>query len=103
MKKRYRIKISRTEGEWKLVDRMIPDFSENGWSVFWKKHIADLRESYRKCPQCITEAFGEKQTRSVELTEGQYAVLKDIADKMKKPITSVLDELILSIVLRPEK
>lgn len=99
MKKRYQVKLVRTQGEWDSIDKLLSDAGDNGWCEFLKKNISLLRDQYRKCPTCITPANGDKKKRCIDLNEGQYKLLEAIAFQMKKPVASVIDELIISPIL----
>lgn len=97
MVKRTRIIPSRTKKEWDEIDK-ISEGTE--WSIFWRRQINILREEYRQCPNCVIKASGQKYRRSIEISEGQYDFLKSLAKQMKKPIASVVNELLISPIIR---
>lgn len=99
MQKRYRISLLRTNGEWDRINDHISQDCNTDWSKFWNKRIAVLKENYRKCPSCVTCADGDKVTKILNFTEEQYKLLEAIAFQMKKPVASVIDELIISPIL----
>lgn len=100
MKKRYRISLLRTEGEWDKINSYISGDYNADWNKFWNKNISALKDKYRQCPDCVTCAEGGKQRRYLNFTEEQHKLLEAIAFQMKKPVASVIDELILVPILR---
>ena len=102
MKKRYQILPYRTQGEW---DAVMAIAQEEGVDInrFWKRKITLLREKCRQCPECVIKSKGKKVRKPIELTEGQFVFFHDLAKKMKKPVTSVVNELLISPILRREQ
>lgn len=99
MKKRFRVQLRRTQGEWDSLYEII-GHTHTEWGKFWRRSISILREEYRQHPESVTKGEGALQTRTLELSESQFQLLEEISNRMKKPIPSIINELILSPTLR---
>ena len=100
MKFRKRIQINRTQGEWEEIIDKIP---RNDLNIFLKKEIEKLKKKFRECPKCVTYADGEKICKVNYLDKESYEFLETISEKMKKPISAVVDELIINPILLEQK
>lgn len=96
MKFRKRIKISRTEGEWEEILQYVPKSDLN---IFLKKEIEKLRKRYQTCTECVTVAEGKRVCKFHYPDQDSHDFLNQLSEIMKKPISTVVDELIINPIL----
>lgn len=96
MRNDTRIRIQRTEGEWKEIISVIgsPDLNR-----FLQKEIEKLRKKFNECKECVTCAGGEKIEKCHYTKDESYEFLNEVAKIMKKPVSTVVDELIINPIL----
>lgn len=95
-----KIQISRTEGEWEEIINRSP---HNDINRFFKKNIEKLKRRYDECPKCITVAKGIKVRKTHHIDKETHEFLLHISKIMKKPISTIVDELIINPILVEKK
>lgn len=96
MRNDTRIRIQRTEGEWEEIISLIgsPDLNR-----YLQKEIEKLRKKFNECPGCVTCASGNKIEKCHYTKDESYDFLNEVAQIMKKPVSTVVDELIINPLL----
>lgn len=96
MRNDNRIRIQRTEGEWEEVFSQIgsPDLNR-----YLQKEIEKLRKKFTECKECVTYAEGAKIEKCHYTKDDSYEFLNEVAKIMKKPVSTVVDELIINPLL----
>jgi hypothetical protein len=98
-----RVKLYRTRAEWDVIQKKM---TKRNLSSFMRSEIKKIAEKYSDCPLCVTEAKGEeiegcKIEKQCEIDAETYAIFEEIADKMQKPVASVIDDFIIVPLLTP--
>lgn len=96
MRNDTRIRIQRTEGEWEEIISLIgsPDLNR-----YLQKEIEKLRKKFTECRECVTCAAGDKIEKCHYTKDESYDFLNEVARIMKKPVSTVVDELIINPLL----
>lgn len=93
-----RICITRTEGEWETILSTM----KNGLSQYIRMECSTLIRDFEDCPNCVTPADGKKIVRQIKIPDEVYRELEKIALKAQKPVSSIIDEFIISPLLLPK-
>lgn len=92
----YRISIQRTEAEWDKIRSVIPNRDIGRYLM---KEILRIERMYKENPHSITIAAGIKTAKSRRLHPETYRCMKEISRKMKRPISTIIDELVIAPIL----
>jgi hypothetical protein len=96
-----RVKLFRTATEWEIVERKIKESGKTNFSAFLRSEINRIKIMYDECNECVTPADGPKKQKVHSLDEQTYKMFEDISERMHKPIASVIDDFIISPLLKP--
>lgn len=93
--------ISKTQWEWDIISQKIADLGKKNLITFIRHEVRKLGNNYKNdsCP--IKEDFGKKICKRPSISTSSYEKLHDISTKMKIPVSSVVDRLIIQPLLRP--
>jgi hypothetical protein len=95
------ISISKTAGEWEIINQKISESGKENLSEYIRGEVRKLQIKFRECPECITPATGGTAiTKRPYIPIYYYAEIKLIALRMSIPVSSVIDELIISPLLQ---
>jgi hypothetical protein len=97
-----RVFIVRTEGELNAIDVRISELGKSDMAAYIRSEIKKVGTKFNECPFCITPAEGDKKQKAFYISNDSYQILKQLSEKMKKPISSVFDELFIIPLLLPE-
>ncbi len=97
-----RIKIYRTEGEFEEMNLKIKSSGKTDLNYYLRSEIYKLERNFEKSPTTLTAASGEKVYKVHYIEEKSYQILLKLSIIMKKPISSIVDELIISPLLTPK-
>lgn len=97
-----RVFIQRTDGEMQLVNRRIKELGKSNMTAYIRSELCRLRNKLEECPTSVTCAEGHKKEKVYYLSEYSYQTLELLSIKMKRPIATVFDELLISPLLRPD-
>lgn len=86
-----------------MIDAFLSDEANRDWRLFWRKKMASLVEAYKKCPECVAPARGEKSDRYVEMTEAQYQIILKISELHNTPMSDIADCFCLRPILHPNQ
>lgn len=98
-----RIYIQRTAGEWNVINEEVKKLGKQDLHTYLHCGISRLKRIYQECPDCITPAQGEITQKSHQLPDELYEILEKLSQKMKKPISSIVDDLLITPLLRPRQ
>lgn len=93
------VKIIRTQGEWTAIDKKIKDMGIRNIRTHIKYQTIRLAKQFDECENCITKANGSKHRKTFYFDEYCMKFLELVALKMKKPLSSVVDDLIINPLL----
>lgn len=97
-----RITIWRMPEEFEVIDTKIKELGKSDLNCFLRGEIRKLEKTFRNCPLCITHAKGgDKIQKFHYIEQSSYEALSTISDLMDKPISSIIDDFIISPLLRP--
>lgn len=88
--------------EWKIVDKRIKELgARNTIHNYLHNKMQSLAKDYNTCPDCILESLSDKGTEKKRhhVPMDIYNVFKDISQKSKVPITTIVDRLIIAPLL----
>lgn len=99
MKLYKRVKIKKTDGEWTAINKKI-----NGrtFSSYVNSRIQKLNDDFKKCPECITPASGNRIEKVHYVNPSVYESLTLISFKMGISASEVVDRFIINPLLQPE-
>lgn len=97
-----RVFVVRTEGELNAIDVRILELGKIDMAAYIRSEIKKVGVLFNECPLCITPADGEKKEKAFYISNESYEILRQLSDKMKRPISSVFDELFITPLLMPE-
>lgn len=100
--KQNRIKITRTSGEFILIDETVKASGKPDMNTYLRFEIRKLTKQFNICPECVIAASGEKIEKVHYVPKEEYAVLLKISDIMKKPISSIIDDFFICPLLAPK-
>src|SRR5450432_3836122 len=100
--KNKRIKIHRTKGEFKAIDKRVKELGKEDLNSYLRSEIYKLEKEINRCPECITQGTGDekKPERVHYVSEETYAALLKISRRMKKPVASIIDDFIITPLLQ---
>lgn len=98
-----RILISRTEGEWRYIMKAVKATGSTNIDSFLRKEITKLGKRFEECPDCVSPAEGEKQKRCYRISDEAHSFLSAASKVMNKPISTIVDELIINPILTGRK
>lgn len=95
-----KISISKTEGEWIVIEKRIKESGKANLNIFLRGEICKLKMRHDECPNCVTPADGKMIEKRPFISVKCYEDMKLIALRMRMPVASVIDELILNPLLK---
>jgi hypothetical protein len=96
------INISRTEGEWEYIQKKVRQLGKTTLNSYIIAEIHRLKTEFEDCRECITPASGRKITKRPEVHISALNDLIEISVLMDKPISAVINELIIVPLLQRE-
>jgi hypothetical protein len=96
-----RVKLSRTVEEWELIEQRISESGKANFNAFMRSEINRIKIKYAECRLCVSPAEGKRKQKEHFLDEETYQMFQEIASRMQKPVASVIDDFIISPLLRP--
>lgn len=88
--------------EWKIIDKRIKELgARNTIHNYLHNKMQSLAKDYNYCPDCILESLSDKYTEKKRhhVPLDIYNVFKEISDKSKVPLTTIIDRLIIAPLL----
>lgn len=98
-----RISLLRTEGEWNHISRLLLDQNNTDLHAWLHREISRLSNKYADCEICITPANGVTKSFRHNIPTHIYNKLIPIALKMRKPVATLIDDLLIMPLLLPDK
>lgn len=99
MKKR--IFLTRTEGEWASIKKKVKTYGKSSFTAHLRCEIHKLKLQFEECSECITPAEGEMIKKEYSIPEDIAPMLTFLSVKMKKPISTIVDEFVIMPLLSP--
>lgn len=97
---KQRLKLSRTSAEWAIIERKIKESKKKDLNTFLCAEISKLIKNGNKLLEIPEVEEDEKKICKVHyLSDHSYEVLKRISVKMKRPVSSIVDQLIINPLL----
>jgi len=97
-----KITIRRTVGEFELIDLRLEEMRRGKLTAYLRTQTRKLATEYKRCPGCITPAWGNKSEKNFFIDNQQtYKALQDISFIMQKPISSIVDDFFITPLLAP--
>lgn len=96
------VTITTTEGEWDHIQDMIKKMGKTNISSYIISETHRLTNIFKDCPHCITRASGAKMEKRPAIPISSLAAIEEIARFMNRPVSAVINELIIAPLLRPE-
>lgn len=98
-----RILITRTKKEWNLILLKIAEKNKrSGLPSYIRHSTSSLIKDFEDCPDCLDNSDGNKIKRAFIVPVDDYKKLEKIAKKLHKPISTVIDDLVISPLLLPK-
>lgn len=89
--------ISRTKKEWETIEQKLSQIGKSDLASFINRKVYQLEKEYKKCPQCVCEIVEDRKQKKISVSYPK--VLQKISVKTGKPISTVLDRLIIEPLL----
>ena len=72
----------------------------NSLNSYISNKIRVLIREYKKCPNCIVEALQKNNYSKFQyVPNDDLSILKEISEKSKKPIATIIDAIIITPIL----
>lgn len=97
------IKIHRTEGEWRELEKLVLDTGKGDMKSFLRREILTLAKRLNECEKCVSNAEGEMIEKRFYISAQSVNILEAISERMKKPVGSVINDIIISRLLHNRK
>lgn len=94
-----RVSIQRTEGEWARVLSVLQSKNQDVHG-YLRRESSRLVNNYKECGTCVTPAAGDVKRIRHKIPHDIYLVLAEIAEKQGKDVGTVLDEYLITPLLR---
>lgn len=103
MSVRKKIKIRRTKTEFVIIDKKVKELGKTDLSSFLRGEIYKLEKKFYHSPDLITRGDGCKKMERVHyIDEDTYNVLHKISLRMRKPVSSIIDDFFITPLLLPD-
>ena len=97
-----RITICRTVGEMEFIRERLKEMGRSEIRPYLTSKISNLVDTYNKCPDCITPAWGDRQQLEYFVRDRRtYQTLKQISFLLQKSVSAVVDDFIIAPILAP--
>ena len=100
---RKKLHIKRTKGEWALIEKKLKKMGKPGLHQYLHSEVHKLNRLYKECPQCVSAGDGQKQIVRHQIPEPIYEMLAELSIKMHKPISNIIDDLLITPLLLPDR
>lgn len=98
-----RISILRTEGEWKHVMALLYEQKQTDIHGYLHREISRMTNIFKDCEVCITPADGHMKSFRHNIPTHIYEKLLPIAQKMGKPVATIVDDLLITPLLLKDR
>lgn len=98
-----RISILKTEGEWHYISQMLADDKNCDLHSYLHREISRLSTKYVECEVCITKADGVLKSYRHNIPTHIYMKLLPLAQKMGKPVATIINDLLITPLLLPDR
>jgi hypothetical protein len=100
LKRSDRASISKTEREWKIIDRRIRELGSNSYNSYLNKRISSLCNDFIESPQSVCDALkSETSIRQKRIPEMYHDALYNISVMSGVPISTIIDRIIVQPLL----
>lgn len=97
-----KIRLKRTQGEWELLEKKLKE-KNTDFHSYLRNESSRLRNLFKECQPCVTQASGIKTYKRHNIPTDIYNDFVEIAVRMQKDVATVIDEFLISPMLRPDK
>lgn len=94
-----RIHLLRTEGEWNYIKDWLQKNKHTDLHTYLHREISRLKNHYEECDVCVTPADGNMVKIRHNVPLEIYNSILPIAQKMGKPVSTIIDDLIIMRLL----
>lgn len=102
-KRLRQISISKTPGEWEVIQQKVSELSKNGLASYITNEICKIKRKFDECPKCIAPAGnGKSKVKRPLISLIVYEDMKIIAHHMHVDVSTAIDELIIEPLLKKE-
>lgn len=93
-----KVYITKTNKEWDAIDEKLSQLGKSDLRAFINRKISQLEKEYKKCPKCVCDEINKgKKKKKISIPESK--VIQKISVKTGKPMSAVLDRLIIDPLL----
>lgn len=97
-----RVGFTRTQGEWEALDKLFKE-NKTDFHSYVRRASSRLRNKARECMVCVTPASGVKVDRRHQIPTEIYNDLLEVALLKGQTVGDVLNELLFTPLLLPDK
>jgi hypothetical protein len=97
------IYILRTEGEWELAEKHVIEHHYGDLHSYLRREISRLKNKYQECDVCVSAAMGSVKRLRHNIPIEIYDALQPLAERMHKPISTIIDHMLITPLLFPQK
>lgn len=94
--------MTRTQGEWKAVEKRLQDKKATFHSYLTRK-ISGLVNEFKRCGECVSPANGEMIRRRHNIPVETFEKLEELASLMGKDVGTIVDEFVIGPMLQQDK
>lgn len=99
---RSQVYLQHTEGEWREIENKLKQLGKSGgFHSHLHSEIYKMFALYKECEECVSPAEGEVIKKRHEIPDAVYPMLAQLSKKMRKPISTIIDELMVMPLLLP--
>lgn len=98
-----RITIKRTAGEYRHIEDVLKKIGRQDIKKYIRAELRKILREFEDCPECITVANGKRTEKVIYVDNDIYSMLVSLSTIVKKPVNSIVDDLIIVPLLLPGK
>ena len=96
-----RIFISRTPGEWKIIEERLKQLSRSKLGSFINTRLSLIMDEYNDAPWVICDKVQKRVERTFYIQDKYYKIVNGIAIISEVPNSTVVDRLIIEPLIHP--
>lgn len=100
--KNPRITINKTTAEWDYIDCKLKELNRKGVDTYINGEVEKLIKTFMADPNSIIFSYGDKKEIQFRIEPHTCIILKQISEKMNKPVNAIIDDFVITPLLAPK-
>jgi hypothetical protein len=97
-----RITINKTTAEWDCIDSKLKELKRKKIDTYLKGEVEKLIKAFMANPNDIIFSSGDKKEIQFRIEPHTCVILKQISEKMNKPVNAIIDDFVITPLLAPK-